>query len=317
MSFVNNSLLPGHVALYEISSELGVIDPAGWSPFSDADSTWRVLGTPTVNELTEIKETGALQVNQAAAVSLGLPYDPDPAKLAAGFGVDVEDVQVQIYDPVLDVLSTPEVVYIGEKIYNSLVVNIDALTGEATIENESPFSVGLTGYTIGSQTGELNPSWPGLRTADPGNWSQAGLSSTQFASELNQNGQTAALLLSAGASVSLGALYTGNGDSQDLTFDFILQDDEFSTSSVVKYSNVGFAGDADNDGDVDGADFLLLQRIAAHQIPVWQLGYGSGASSVAQTSIVPEPTTLLLSMFSIVLVSVRRRIAFERQAMCV
>lgn len=312
MSFVNNSLLPGHVALYEISSELGVIDPAGWSPFSGADSTWRVLGTPTVNELTEIKETGALQVNQAAPVSLGLSYDPDPAKLAAGFGVDVEDVKVQIYDPVLDVLSTPEVVYIGEKIYNSLVVNIDALTGEATIENESPFSVGLTGYTIGSQAGELNPSWPGLRAADPGNWSQAGLSSTQFTSELNQNGQTAALLLSAGASVSLGALYTGNGDSQDLTFDFILQDDEFSTSSVVKYSNVGFAGDADNDGDVDGADFLLLQRIAAHQIPVWQLGYDSGASSVAQTSIVPEPTTLLLSMFSIVLVSVRRRIAFKR-----
>lgn len=306
VSLINTSAVLGHVALYEITSDFGVIDPNGWAPLADSDASWRVLGSPTANKLTEIKETGQLQVSQGVPQALGAAFATTPAKLAAGFGVDVEDLRVQLYDPILDVLTTPEVVYEGEKIYNSLVVNVDTLTGIASIENESPFSVNLTGYTVSSSSGELNPSWPGIRALDPSNWLQAGVSSSQFASELNQNGVAAPLILAAGASVDLGFLYMGNGTTQDLTFEFILQDEEQPMSSVVKYSGAAFSGDADDDGDVDGADLLLLQRVASHQIPTWELNYGNGSSSTSLSVAVPEPNALLLALLGCALTMDKR-----------
>lgn len=55
-----------------------------------------------------------------------------------------------------------------------------------------------------------------------------------------------------------------------------------------------FGTDADNDGDVDGADFLLLQRNDPSLIPQWELDYGSvaGINLLAAGQAVPEPTTL-------------------------
>ena len=51
--------------------------------------------------------------------------------------------------------------------------------------------------------------------------------------------------------------------------------------------------DLDNDGDVDGADFLLIQRTNPSLIPDWQAQYGNSSLSAASTA-VPEPTTGLL-----------------------
>ncbi|MEM8947389.1 MAG: PEP-CTERM sorting domain-containing protein, partial [Planctomycetota bacterium] len=58
----------------------------------------------------------------------------------------------------------------------------------------------------------------------------------------------------------------------------------------------GVAGDADGDGDVDGADFLLLQRTNPAGIADWQANYGPGTSS--SIAAVPEPSTLLLLSFA-------------------
>lgn len=319
ISIANNDATTGHVALYEVTSELGIIDASGWVPFANSDSSWRVLGTPTANRLTEIKETGELQISQGVPMSIGVAYDPGPAKLASGFGVDVEDLRVQLFDPLLDTLASPEVEYVGEKIYNNLVVNINALTGQASIENESPFDVELTGYTIGSSAGELNSAWAGLRASDPDNWLESGISSSTSVAELNQNGNTAALSLTAGSSADLGFLYTGDGTIQDVSFDFILQGQSTLVSSAVKYSNIDFAGDADGDTDVDGADFLTLQRIASHQIPTWETNYGNGLPLSALTNSIPEPSSALLVLLGMNIASgsfrIRRfRSDLQRQA---
>ena len=54
------------------------------------------------------------------------------------------------------------------------------------------------------------------------------------------------------------------------------------------------AGDFDNDNDVDGADFLAWQRNpAVGSLSDWQNGYGS-IGSLASSSAVPEPSSLLL-----------------------
>lgn len=62
---------------------------------------------------------------------------------------------------------------------------------------------------------------------------------------------------------------------------------------VLTFTGAGTAGDADGDGDVDGADFLLLQRTNAAGIPAWETNYGAG-TVLASGSAVPEPTSLVL-----------------------
>ncbi len=52
--------------------------------------------------------------------------------------------------------------------------------------------------------------------------------------------------------------------------------------------------DLDNDGDVDGADFLLIQQTDPSLIPAWRFEYGSGVGAMAAQVAVPEPSTLLL-----------------------
>lgn len=67
-----------------------------------------------------------------------------------------------------------------------------------------------------------------------------------------------------------------------------------------------FAGDADADGDVDGADFLIIQRTDPSLIPIWEAQYGSTAGILAAAQQVPEPTALLLVVFSLVALSALR-----------
>jgi hypothetical protein len=65
---------------------------------------------------------------------------------------------------------------------------------------------------------------------------------------------------------------------------------------------VGVAGDFDNDGDVDGRDFLVWQRggsptsLSATDLEAWQNGYGAGP--LAAVSAVPEPAAIGLIAFA-------------------
>ena len=67
--------------------------------------------------------------------------------------------------------------------------------------------------------------------------------------------------------------------------------------------------DLDNDGDVDGTDFLLIQQSAPSLIADWQAQYRAGSGSLAASQSVPEPTGLglaLLSVFGLTLASRQR-----------
>ena len=69
-------------------------------------------------------------------------------------------------------------------------------------------------------------------------------------------------------------------------------------------------GDFDEDGDVDGADFLTWQRDLgdAPNLAIWQGAYGTGAlAAAASAAAVPEPTALLLSLLGIVAMAGSRR----------
>ena len=63
--------------------------------------------------------------------------------------------------------------------------------------------------------------------------------------------------------------------------------------------------DIDNDGDVDGTDFLLIQRNNPSLIQLWQSQYG--ASSLAAGVAVPEPSCVFLTMAAATLISLNRK----------
>lgn len=72
------------------------------------------------------------------------------------------------------------------------------------------------------------------------------------------------------------------------------------TTGVLSVA-AGIAGDFDNDGDVDGRDFLLWQRNpSVGNLSDWQGTYGVGALAgvvdPARLNAVPEPTSLITSM---------------------
>ena len=64
--------------------------------------------------------------------------------------------------------------------------------------------------------------------------------------------------------------------------------------------NQSQAGDFDNDGDVDGRDFLVWQRggspspLSAGDLTNWQTNYGAG-SLVANSTTVPEPGSMIMT----------------------
>jgi T5SS/PEP-CTERM-associated repeat protein len=81
----------------------------------------------------------------------------------------------------------------------------------------------------------------------------------------------------------------------------------FETLRATFLGLVSTPGDFDNDGDVDGRDFLLWQRNpGVGNLSDWQANYGNGG--LASIGSVPEPTSFaLLSMLGVCAFVVRRR----------
>ena len=74
---------------------------------------------------------------------------------------------------------------------------------------------------------------------------------------------------------------------------------DYTANQVVLNVLSGFSADLDIDGDVDGADFLAIQRTDPALIPAWESQYGSGLAGAASTptavnTAVPEPSAFLL-----------------------
>lgn len=75
----------------------------------------------------------------------------------------------------------------------------------------------------------------------------------------------------------------------------------------------GIDGDFDNDGDVDGNDFLVWQRggspngINSGDLALWQGNYGQGSGSLSSLTSIPEPATISGCGIVFFLLALRRR----------
>lgn len=97
--------------------------------------------------------------------------------------------------------------------------------------------------------------------------------------------------------------------------------DWYLSTTTASFSglDVGFGsggeelpGDFDGDDDVDGADFLILQRgtpgtYGASDYADWEANFGTGVPSTASVAGVPEPSSLLLGLAAGGLLLLRRR----------
>jgi hypothetical protein len=108
------------------------------------------------------------------------------------------------------------------------------------------------------------------------------------------------------ASIENWSLLTNATYGDDYTLEYL------TTGELAGYTllTVGRVGDFDNDGDVDGRDFLAWQRHPElGSLADWQDAYGAGTPPTEVGSPVPEPTGWLLLALGIGVLGSRAKVA--------
>ncbi|MCC6491583.1 MAG: hypothetical protein IT424_01020 [Pirellulales bacterium] len=321
---------------YTIAAPSGSLIPAAgrWNSLqAQGLPGWDRADNSSSFRLTEFNPSGSLTLLQGQSVSLGTPLAaPPPAK----FGDPLPEVQLTFEYSVPGQGAATGVVGAapGDAPHNNLVLTIDPATGEAAIENESPFfDVAISAYTIASASGKLLPSggdWRSLQDQTLAGWDEADNASTFRLTEFKTSGATQLVggqtVLDLGSPVDVSA---GVPQLSDLKFEFLLSTGEI-IEGVIELGAVpggASAGDYNGNGKVDGADFLVWQRafganvapgsgadgdgdgvVTAADRMFWYNRFGAGASSVAAP--VPEPTAVLLCWTALVAVGARRMQGF-------
>jgi hypothetical protein len=199
-----------------------------------------------------------------------------------------------------------------------LTLEVNTLTGRVRLVNDVQTDIALDLYRVMSAAGSLDLSeagWNSLQNpasnpagfpsgSGTGNgWEELGNLSDELVAEAYLTGSS---MLAPGEAVTLGALYEP-GDAQDLSLRYRTPAGalvevaatyvansaaDFNNNGVVGSADLaiwqanygsGFAGDADQDGDSDGQDFLAWQQ---------QLT----TSGLAMAHSLPEPTTSALAV---------------------
>ena len=203
----------------------------------------------------------------------------------------------------------------------TLELEVNKTTGAITILNNANSTFDINFYEIASAGGTLNSGWTSLADQNTDslgpnpedNWQEGGGSSANLLTEAFLTGSSGFAANSGqGGSETLSSAYSaGEAGDEDLVFRYALADGTVS-AGVVTYTTGGVVDNADfdNDGDVDGDDFLAWQTgyltntdgdannsgtTDGTDFGIWSSQYGSGSGSGALSgSAVPEPTTFAL-----------------------
>lgn len=302
------------LAGYAITSQSGTLAPDNFDGLRNTEADWVLAGLPGANGVQELNSNGdplaATLIDNSVSFSLGAGYDPGPAILDAGFGVDVEqgDLAFSYYDTALDQTFNGTVQYTGEKIFNNIGIIVNLSDGTAILENESPFDETITGYLIRANTpGTLNTDSDSFNGVG-GDFQPPTVLDGDNLGEIDPTGN--GIDLNAGASTDLGVI---GGLGNDLSFSFLLAGSgQTSRTGFIKYLSVD--GDFNTDGRVNGVDFLMWQRgespnpLSDSDLADWQANYGfRNGSSTAAVSSVPEPASAMLAAAALLGVAIQRR----------
>lgn len=195
-----------------------------------------------------------------------------------------------------------------------LRATVDRSNGNITIDNAFATAVPFDYYQFSSTSGSLKPadiSWNSLHdqnyqpsgAGDTQKWQEAGGSSTNAIAEVYLDGNSN---LAGTTTKSIGAAYNNVTNGQDLVFQYRLATGQLRTGYVQYIGTApGVAGDYNNNGIVDGADYVLWRKggplqndptpgIQAADYTFWRSRFGatSGSGSGLGGGAVPEPTSL-------------------------
>ncbi len=197
---------------------------------------------------------------------------------------------------------------------NGNLVVIDSTIAGAIVNNGTIEIIGTVDFTDGVSlmaAGSLGIDLDGLANFDTlsvgGDLSLDGTLDVDVDSFLLTVGDSFEIIDVAGvlsgtfAGLADGAL-VGNFGGVDLFIDY----DAGDGNDIALFTVADV--DLDNDGDVDGVDFLAIQRTNPGLIPDWELQYGNGIPLAASSQAVPEPTTALLAIVAFVaILTVQRK----------
>lgn len=299
---------------YSIFSSQGRLVAGGWNSLTDQGAFGGGWNEATANagSISELRQSGNGTAAGGANVSLGTIYNA----LGGTFAGNVNDVTFFYTDS--NGRNVDGIVnYTGTKV-NNLLLQIDPTTGAAKLRNTSSTTVDIEGYVV-SSTASITPgTWNSLddQNAAGGDWLELLGPSTSQIGEL-KSGIGSFTTLAPQALYDLGTIFNPAA-ARDLTFEFLLAGGEIATLGAVVYETFMAVEDADfdNDGDVDGRDFLVWQRGGSPtprspaDLALWKSQYGQGALQ-AEVATVPEPrscalsVTLLAGMLSLGRASVR------------
>jgi hypothetical protein len=268
-------------------------DPTNWREITGAAETTGHVFNPLVTP----GPGGTVNFNLSAI----------PADQRTGYGWAIGGVDGnQNPAGTVNFISVAEVAATGALVPRpyDLELEVNTTTGLVKIVNDSQFNISLDYYEIASAAGSLDitpAGWNSLQnpSGNPagfpsgngsGNgWEQMSNLSDALVAESYLQGSS---LLASNGSVSLGNLF--DGGAQDLTLRYRTPDGVFIDAAVNYVTGGGLDGDFDNDGDVDGVDFLVWQRgtHTAADLALWKSNFG--ATSVAAVESVPEPSVATL-----------------------
>lgn len=307
---------------YTVKSPLGSLltsyaGISGTTP-TPPDSGWSKpsgTGGPlnTASALTEVKApdfTPPINDLDFPITSTAVPLGTGFSRTAVGadasnFGTDGEDLTFE-YET-LSGFFRGQVEYVGTRFENNLVLRVNPTSGQAFLKNDSLETLVIDGYSILSATGSLSGgSWTGLG----GSWEK----SPADANALSETNPVGSITLAPNGQVPLGDIgaFPTTAAQDGLSLKFILAEGLEDTGELT--------GDFDNDGDVDGRDFLVWQRggspnpLSSGDLADWQAGYAGGgtggnppedtyrlgavvfdsSAGSAVIASVPEPSTVIL-----------------------
>ncbi|WP_228714691.1 hypothetical protein [Posidoniimonas corsicana] len=297
--------------------------------------------------------TGSLFFEDFESVTLGPPIDEDPDSGEAVYSQDGPEgwvVNTDNYIPPVTPFRERHVGTITRFIPPpppaTLELRVNATTGEAMLVSVSDEPVVLTGYSVTSESGSLDPAdWAATnldaRAVDAGGpgvgdaWDTI-VATSEIVFEAFLNGES---VIGPGEALSVGRLYGGPGSIEDLllTYSFV-QEDQFGqvldqssedvfAPAVVSYLTVSLPGDFNGNGVVDAADYTVWRDnlgtdadlggngdesggsagvVDAADYALWRSNYGLGAG-VEAAAAAPEPRAGLLALLGLAASAVRRR----------
>ena len=280
---------------YGVIAPDGILDETQWTRFT-AGGTW--VGNGSSTHVGESSFTGSRAIGPGAAIDLGNIYAFEPTQL-------LETNEKIQFEYLLDGGRTAQGAVDFTGPYNNLVLVVDEEENSVFIQNQSELDLEIDGYGIISESGSLDAGqWNGINQSDAA-W-DPGPDSDNHLSEVNYTGSRLFEAFN-GDFLDVGQIFR-SGAEQDLVFEYSIAGVSGVFAGNVEYEEglqapVDF--DNDGDGDVDGFDFLLIQRNDPLLIPQWAAEFGTTGSSVVAAAI-PEPTTCLLAVIGLICVAGRR-----------